>query len=69
MWGRSVEHAQQCAADIGSGCKVFESLEEACHGADVVVTVTRSTEPVLFGKWVKEGAIILCEYMCTLMKS
>lgn len=62
VWGRNAEHARQCAADIGNGCKMFESLEEACRGADVVVTVTMATEPVLFGKWVKEGAIICCEY-------
>ena len=61
VWGRNVEHAQQCATDIGCGCKAFQSLEEACQGADVVVTVTRATEPLVFGKWIKEGAIICCE--------
>ena len=31
-------------------------MEEAVRGADVIVTVTMAKEPVLFGKWVKEGA-------------
>lgn len=37
------------------------SAEEAVRGADVIVTVTRSTEPVLFGQWVKAGAHVAGE--------
>lgn len=40
------------------GCS---SAEEAARGADVIVTVTGSTEPVLYGQWVKAGAHVAGE--------
>lgn len=69
LWGRNIENARKRAASIGGDCKVFQSLEEACHGADVLVTVTFSTDPVLFGKWVKDGAFVCCEPFCTEQSS
>jgi ornithine cyclodeaminase/alanine dehydrogenase-like protein (mu-crystallin family) len=38
------------------GVEAASTAEEAIRGADVIVTVTSSTEPVLFGAWVKPGA-------------
>ena len=40
---------------------VYESLEEAIMGADIVVTVTLSPEPLVFGCWLKPGAVVCCE--------
>uniref|UniRef100_A0A4W6CS35 Ketimine reductase mu-crystallin n=1 Tax=Lates calcarifer TaxID=8187 RepID=A0A4W6CS35_LATCA len=40
------------------------SVEEAVRGADVIVTVTRCTEPVLFGQWVKAGAHVAAVGAC-----
>ncbi|XP_027051287.1 ketimine reductase mu-crystallin-like isoform X2 [Pocillopora damicornis] len=40
------------------GAKACATVEEAVSGADVIVTATLATEPVLFGKWVKPGALI-----------
>ena len=41
------------------GVVACNSVEEACKNADVLVTVTRSTdEPVLLAKWVKKGAFV-----------
>lgn len=34
------------------------SAEEAVRGADIVVTATRSTEPVFFGQWLKPQAFV-----------
>ncbi len=48
---------------MGGGCVVFESLEEAVRGADVIVTVTLTTEPIIRGQWVKTGAVLCCESM------
>ena len=42
---------------------VFESLKEAVKDADVICTVTMATEPVLFGKWLKPGAIVCSTYV------
>uniref|UniRef100_H3C6V2 Crystallin, mu n=1 Tax=Tetraodon nigroviridis TaxID=99883 RepID=H3C6V2_TETNG len=44
--------------------KAFSSAEEAARGADVIVTVTRSTEPVLFRAWVKPGAHVSAVGAC-----
>ena len=40
---------------------VYESLPEAVKDADVVVTVTMATEPLLQGKWLKPGAVVCCK--------
>src|SRR5262249_319066 len=45
-------NAEGCAKEIGA--KV-NSAEKAVRGADVVVTVTSSTTPVLKGAWLKRG--------------
>jgi len=49
IWGRTAENAERCAADVGA--VAVASAEEAVEGADVVVTVTSSAEPVLRGAW------------------
>jgi ornithine cyclodeaminase/alanine dehydrogenase-like protein (mu-crystallin family) len=38
------------------GATVADSAEECVRGADVIVTVTNSTEPVLRLEWLKDGA-------------
>ncbi|HET9330489.1 MAG TPA: hypothetical protein VFO23_08190, partial [Steroidobacteraceae bacterium] len=50
---RNPEHAQRFAARHGARAMDAES---AVRGADVVVTVTSSREPVLQGAWLKPGA-------------
>jgi ornithine cyclodeaminase/alanine dehydrogenase-like protein (mu-crystallin family) len=47
-------HAKALADETGA--EVAGSAEEAVRGADVVVTATSSTEPVLQRDWLKEGA-------------
>jgi thiomorpholine-carboxylate dehydrogenase len=53
IWSRTPEHAERFAAETGAACT---SAEQAVRGADVVVTVTNASEPVLWGAWLKEGA-------------
>jgi ornithine cyclodeaminase/alanine dehydrogenase-like protein (mu-crystallin family) len=53
VWGRTPEHAERFAAEVGA--KVM-GAEQAVRDADVVVTATSSMEPVLEGAWLKPGA-------------
>ena len=47
-------HAQALAEEFG--VETAESAEEAVRDADVVVTATNATEPVLERSWLQEGA-------------
>lgn len=58
MCSRRLETAERFAAGVQGPVKVFSSAKEAVHGADLIITVTSSHEPVLFGEWVKPGAHI-----------
>jgi ornithine cyclodeaminase/alanine dehydrogenase-like protein (mu-crystallin family) len=52
---RTAEHARKLAAELPNA-EASPSVEEAVRGADVVVTVTNSAEPVLERGWLKPGA-------------
>ena len=39
---------------------MIDSLEDAVKNADVIATVTAATKPVVFGKWLKPGAVVCC---------
>src|SRR5215813_10333524 len=50
VWSPTFEHAKRFAQEIGATAM---SAEEAVRDADVIVTVTSSTTPVLRGNWLK----------------
>jgi thiomorpholine-carboxylate dehydrogenase len=52
VWSPTPEHAKRFAQEIGATAM---SAEEAVRDADVIVTVTSSTTPVLKGAWLKPG--------------
>lgn len=56
MWSCTRQEAERFSQSVSGPVTVCVSAEEAVRGADAIVTVTRSTEPVLFGQWVKPGA-------------
>ena len=53
VWGRTRAHAERFAEEVG--VRVM-AAEDAVRGADVVVTATAATEPILTGAWLKPGA-------------
>jgi len=53
VWSRTPASAHKFADDIGAASM---SAEDAVRGADIVVTATSSTTPVLEGAWLKPGA-------------
>lgn len=53
------------ANSVNGPVQVCSSAQEAVTGADVIITVTMATTPILFGDWVKPGAHIngmLCSH-------
>jgi ornithine cyclodeaminase/alanine dehydrogenase-like protein (mu-crystallin family) len=54
VWSRDTGNAKKLADEIGATAM---PAEEAVRDADVVVTVTAATEPVLRGAWLKPGAV------------
>ena len=59
----------RCVEDVGGDeVKVIDSLEEALKDADVVVTVTMATEPVVCGRWLKPGTVVCSRYQITFIK-
>ncbi|XP_028620114.1 ketimine reductase mu-crystallin [Grammomys surdaster] len=58
MWNRTRENAEKFASSVQGDVRVCSSVQEAVTGADVIITVTMATEPILFGEWVKPGAHI-----------
>ena len=49
-------NAKACAQEIDA--QVSASAQAATEGADIVCTLTTATEPVVFGKWLKPGAMV-----------
>lgn len=58
IWNRTKENAEKFADTVEGEVQVCSSVQEAVTGADVIITVTMATEPILFGEWVKPGAHI-----------
>uniref|UniRef100_A0AAY4BJ92 Ketimine reductase mu-crystallin n=1 Tax=Denticeps clupeoides TaxID=299321 RepID=A0AAY4BJ92_9TELE len=64
VWSRSKERAEEFARAAGGPVTVCPSVKEAVEGADVIVTATNASEPLLFGKWVKSGAHVAAVGAC-----
>jgi ornithine cyclodeaminase len=56
IWSRSSQNRETCAAELqGVAC---DSAQQACTAADVIITVTLSSVPVVNGAWIKPGALV-----------
>ncbi|XP_076461380.1 ketimine reductase mu-crystallin-like [Babylonia areolata] len=58
IWNHRPAKAQALASELGAHVTAVDDVKEAVRGADVIVTVTNSTTPVLMADWVKPGAHI-----------
>jgi ornithine cyclodeaminase len=66
LWGRDAAKAKDCANDLSkvsgiSACHfaVSETVQAAVDGADVIITVTPSREPLVRAEWLKAGVTII----------
>lgn len=70
--GRTPERSRAFVADVASkypfAMEASSSVEEAVRNADVVVTATSSSEPVLRREWIKNGAHINAVGSCSPVK-
>lgn len=57
--GRRQEFSQRLGTELGLDVHSCESADEAVAPADVVLLATKSTEPVLDGRFVQDGAVVL----------
>jgi ornithine cyclodeaminase/alanine dehydrogenase-like protein (mu-crystallin family) len=57
VWSRKPEHAQRFADE--HDIRAMASVESAVRDADVIVTATNATDPLLKGSWLKEGALVV----------
>lgn len=64
VWSRRRETAQRFVDDLQDPARVCSSVKEAVAGADVIVTATGASEPILLGEWVKSGAHIAAVGAC-----
>ncbi len=56
VWSPTRANAERCAADIGGSAS--PDAESAVRDADIVVTVTNASTPVLMGRWLRPGALV-----------
>jgi ornithine cyclodeaminase/alanine dehydrogenase-like protein (mu-crystallin family) len=55
VWSRTTEHAERLAAEVGA---MAMSPQAAVRGADIVVTVTHASEPILHGAWLRNDTFV-----------
>lgn len=56
VWSPNPANAQRCAEEIAGSAS--PDAEAAVRDADIVVTVTNASTPVLMGRWLKPGALV-----------
>ncbi|XP_057681911.1 ketimine reductase mu-crystallin [Corythoichthys intestinalis] len=65
VWGHRKDGMDRFQSSVSGPVTLCDSAKTAVTEADVIVTVTSSSEPVLFGKWVKPGAHVAAVGACS----
>jgi ornithine cyclodeaminase len=56
VWSRDPDNVRRCASEVdGVACA---SAEQAVRGADIVCTLSNSSEPILHGRWLTPGTFV-----------
>ncbi len=62
VWSQNLDHAQSFAqresTNVSIPVKAVERPKHAVDGADIICTVTSSTDPILLGDWITPGTHI-----------
>jgi alanine dehydrogenase len=53
-------YAKEVSAQLGVEVVAVSTAQEAHEGADIIAGCTDSTEPVIFGRWIPDGAHVTC---------
>ncbi|KAG7259002.1 hypothetical protein CRUP_033949 [Coryphaenoides rupestris] len=64
VWSRTRERTEEFCRSVAGPVTACVSVEEAVKDADAIVTVTRATQPILFGRWIKPGAHVAAVGAC-----
>lgn len=64
VWGRSTANARRFAEEMRAGhpglaVEVANAPEAAVRAADILVTATYATEPIVRGEWLPEGVLVI----------
>ena len=64
IWGRNREKAAKCVLDLAGSAGQAEfaaadSVQAAVEGADLIITVTASHQPLVRAEWLKPGATVI----------
>ncbi len=51
--------ARAVSDDLGVAAQAVDTAEEAVVGSDIVVAATNSADPVIFGRWLSDGAHVI----------
>jgi ornithine cyclodeaminase len=70
LWGRSEKNVNELAQKMQEKFKIVftvtKNVPEAVETADIICTVTSSSQPVLKGEWITRGAHINAVGACTI---
>lgn len=57
--GAAEAYAKEMEPELGVKVVPCASNEEACRGADIIITVTIADEPLVFRDWLKKGCTVM----------